>query len=318
MRPPRLWKGFHPAVQPPGRWLGPGGVGGVGGERLGHTSLCLPLSLTRGNTTKTNPTSVPTATVPTRTRRRCRSTCRRTPSRTPRRTAVACAAGRTPQWVQARHTSDARLLAPALTCVPLIVQETYLMKHMSKHTVVEHLVTHQSPQRTESPSIPIRISLIWSPPPPLQLAARSESQPSSWSWSPWSPPPTQGWREHSVNWLPPSIPTTARLWRKKKNPSTAFLFFPFFLNFFFFCECNSTARCRPEGLRSEECLASRFNKHFGEHRVNLPDALATRNTLRFFCLFHEMGSKTCQMIFALILKTENEKACWVCSGNIQR
>ncbi|XP_048879481.1 zinc finger protein 362a isoform X3 [Brienomyrus brachyistius] len=31
--------------------------------------------------------------------------------------------------------------------------ETYLMKHMSKHTVVEHLVTHHSPQRTESPSL---------------------------------------------------------------------------------------------------------------------------------------------------------------------
>eukprot|EP00064_Thunnus_orientalis_P020543 superscaffoldBa00005701_g20681 len=40
------------------------------------------------------------------------------------------------------------------------LQETYLMKHMSKHTVVEHLVSHQSPQRTESPNIPIRISLI--------------------------------------------------------------------------------------------------------------------------------------------------------------
>lgn len=36
------------------------------------------------------------------------------------------------------------------------------MKHMSKHTVVEHLVSHHSPQRTESPGIPIRISLIWS------------------------------------------------------------------------------------------------------------------------------------------------------------
>lgn len=35
------------------------------------------------------------------------------------------------------------------------------MKHMSKHTVVEHLVSHHSPQRTESPSIPIRVSLIW-------------------------------------------------------------------------------------------------------------------------------------------------------------
>ena len=34
------------------------------------------------------------------------------------------------------------------------------MKHMSKHTVVEHLVSHHSPQRTESPSIPVRFSLI--------------------------------------------------------------------------------------------------------------------------------------------------------------
>ncbi|XP_064252963.1 zinc finger protein 362 isoform X6 [Passer domesticus] len=39
-------------------------------------------------------------------------------------------------------------------------QETYLMKHMSKHTVVEHLVSQHSPQRTESPGIPVRISLI--------------------------------------------------------------------------------------------------------------------------------------------------------------
>ncbi|NWT26569.1 ZN362 protein, partial [Cardinalis cardinalis] len=38
--------------------------------------------------------------------------------------------------------------------------ETYLMKHMSKHTVVEHLVSQHSPQRTESPGIPVRISLI--------------------------------------------------------------------------------------------------------------------------------------------------------------
>ncbi|KAF1404743.1 hypothetical protein FQV23_0014966, partial [Spheniscus humboldti] len=37
---------------------------------------------------------------------------------------------------------------------------TYLMKHMSKHTVVEHLVSQHSPQRTESPGIPVRISLI--------------------------------------------------------------------------------------------------------------------------------------------------------------
>lgn len=43
---------------------------------------------------------------------------------------------------------------------PFCSQETYLMKHMSKHTVVEHLVSHHSPQRTESPGIPVRISLI--------------------------------------------------------------------------------------------------------------------------------------------------------------
>lgn len=54
-------------------------------------------------------------------------------------------------------------------CFVLFFQETYLMKHMSKHTMVEHLISHHSPQhRTESPAIPIRISLIWvsSAPPP--------------------------------------------------------------------------------------------------------------------------------------------------------
>ncbi|KAK1157280.1 zinc finger protein 362-like isoform X1 [Acipenser oxyrinchus oxyrinchus] len=91
-------------------------------------------SLIRDNTTKTSRTSVPTATGLTRTQPRCRSTCLHTPSRMPRLTAAACAAA---------YTS-----------------ETYLMKHMSKHTVVEHLVNHHSPPRTESPSIPIRISLI--------------------------------------------------------------------------------------------------------------------------------------------------------------
>lgn len=72
-----------------------------------------------------------------------------------------------------------------------------------------------------------------------------------------------------------------------------FFFFLFFLGGWGWGggECNSTARCCPEGLRSEECLASRFTKHFGEHRVNLPDALATRNVLHFCCLFHEMGFK---------------------------
>lgn len=46
-------------------------------------------------------------------------------------------------------------------CLSRSFQETYLMKHMSKHTMVEHVMSHHSPQhRTESPSIPIRISLI--------------------------------------------------------------------------------------------------------------------------------------------------------------
>ncbi|XP_028853678.1 zinc finger protein 362a isoform X2 [Denticeps clupeoides] len=45
-------------------------------------------------------------------------------------------------------------------CGRAYTSETYLMKHMSKHTVVEHLVSPHSPQRTETPSIPIRISLI--------------------------------------------------------------------------------------------------------------------------------------------------------------
>uniref|UniRef100_A0A8C6XYN7 Zinc finger protein 362 n=1 Tax=Naja naja TaxID=35670 RepID=A0A8C6XYN7_NAJNA len=45
-------------------------------------------------------------------------------------------------------------------CGRAYTSETYLMKHMSKHTVVEHLVNQHSPQRTESPGIPVRISLI--------------------------------------------------------------------------------------------------------------------------------------------------------------
>ena len=54
------------------------------------------------------------------------------------------------------------LLLMLLRAVLLPPQETYLMKHMSKHTVVEHLVNqqHSPQQRTESPVIPIRISLI--------------------------------------------------------------------------------------------------------------------------------------------------------------
>ncbi|TRY96542.1 hypothetical protein DNTS_008632 [Danionella cerebrum] len=45
-------------------------------------------------------------------------------------------------------------------CGRAYTSETYLMKHMSKHTVVEHLVSSQSPPRAESPSVPVRISLI--------------------------------------------------------------------------------------------------------------------------------------------------------------
>ncbi|XP_028303189.1 zinc finger protein 362a isoform X2 [Gouania willdenowi] len=47
------------------------------------------------------------------------------------------------------------------TCSRAYTSETYLMKHMSKHRLVDHVVSHQSQHyRTESPSIPIRISLI--------------------------------------------------------------------------------------------------------------------------------------------------------------
>uniref|UniRef100_A0A3Q3WB62 C2H2-type domain-containing protein n=1 Tax=Mola mola TaxID=94237 RepID=A0A3Q3WB62_MOLML len=46
-------------------------------------------------------------------------------------------------------------------CGRAYTSETYLIKHMSKHTMVEHMVSHHSPQhRTQSPTIPIRISLI--------------------------------------------------------------------------------------------------------------------------------------------------------------
>ncbi|XP_057560348.1 zinc finger protein 362 isoform X5 [Hippopotamus amphibius kiboko] len=54
-------------------------------------------SLTSASTTRTSPTSVPTATGPTRTPPPCRSTSRPTPSSTPRPTAAACAAGPTPR-----------------------------------------------------------------------------------------------------------------------------------------------------------------------------------------------------------------------------
>lgn len=59
--------------------------------------------------------------------------------------------------VAAVGTAASIVMASAYLFCP---QETYLMKHMSKHTVVEHLVSHHSPQRTESPGIPVRISLI--------------------------------------------------------------------------------------------------------------------------------------------------------------
>ncbi|RVE73304.1 hypothetical protein OJAV_G00046610 [Oryzias javanicus] len=46
-------------------------------------------------------------------------------------------------------------------CGRAYTSETYLMKHMSKHGMVEHVMSHHSPpHRTDSPSIPIRISLI--------------------------------------------------------------------------------------------------------------------------------------------------------------
>jgi len=68
--------------------------------RINSPRLCLfPNSLTRGSTTKTSRINVLTATVPTPTRHRCRSICQRTPSKTLKPTAVACVAGRTPQWV---------------------------------------------------------------------------------------------------------------------------------------------------------------------------------------------------------------------------
>lgn len=126
-------------------------------------------SLTRGSTTKINPSNVPTATVPIQTLPRCRSTCPHTLSKMPRRTAAACVAGRTPLWVK-RPSQMCRCEPTAATNRLNVVsflsvfssQETYLIKHMSKHTMVEHMVSHHSPQhRTESPTIPIRISLIW-------------------------------------------------------------------------------------------------------------------------------------------------------------
>lgn len=55
----------------------------------------------------------------------------------------------------------ASAMSMCLSLCFLFFQETYLIKHMSKHTMMEHVVSHHSPQhRTESPAIPIRISLI--------------------------------------------------------------------------------------------------------------------------------------------------------------
>uniref|UniRef100_UPI00398ECDEC zinc finger protein 362-like isoform X1 n=1 Tax=Pristiophorus japonicus TaxID=55135 RepID=UPI00398ECDEC len=45
-------------------------------------------------------------------------------------------------------------------CGRAYTSETYLIKHMAKHTAVEHAIDTHSPQRTESPSCPVRISLI--------------------------------------------------------------------------------------------------------------------------------------------------------------
>ncbi|XP_029421553.1 zinc finger protein 362-like [Nannospalax galili] len=46
------------------------------------------------------------------------------------------------------------------TCELAYTSETYLMKHMSKRTMVEHLVNHRSPQRTESPGVPVPVTLV--------------------------------------------------------------------------------------------------------------------------------------------------------------
>lgn len=64
---------------------------------------------------------------------------------------------------------------------PVLCQETYLMKHLAKHTVVEHVVSHHSPHhRTQSPSLPIHISLIWAQHPsrrfPVIFGCSSEGQ----------------------------------------------------------------------------------------------------------------------------------------------
>lgn len=106
---PTSWlrKGFHSALQPPGECM-PGSclLGAKGAEGGGAGEPCLapelllctpPPSLTSASTTRTSPTSVPTATGPTRIPPPCRSTSRPTPSSTPRPTAAACVGGPTPR-----------------------------------------------------------------------------------------------------------------------------------------------------------------------------------------------------------------------------
>lgn len=107
--------------------------------------------------------------MPIQTQPLYRSTCLCTPLKTQRPTVAACAGGRTPQWVlNLSPCLSLKLTEEAMSSSGFLVfslQETYLMKHMSKHTMVQHMISHHSPQhRTESPTIPIRISLIWAPP----------------------------------------------------------------------------------------------------------------------------------------------------------
>lgn len=117
--------------------------------------------------------------MPIQTPPRCRSTCLHTLSKMPRRTAAACVAGRTPRSVKGPSKMFRSELTAAINHLNVVAffffffQETYLIKHMSKHTMVEHMVSHHSPQhRTESPTIPIRISLIW-----IHLPRPSETFP---------------------------------------------------------------------------------------------------------------------------------------------
>ena len=77
---------------------------------LSPSVLCPPphtrgWSLTRGSTTRTSLSNVPTVSARTQTRPRCRPTCPHTPSKTPGPTAAACAAARTPRWVSSPPTN---------------------------------------------------------------------------------------------------------------------------------------------------------------------------------------------------------------------